>query len=97
MRGAIGKCLTDGDVCVMSGGVSMGSLDLLKPILSSLGTVHFGRLLMKPGKPATFATVAWPPNCADPSEQTTKLVFALPGNPVSALVCFGLLVEPAIK
>jgi gephyrin len=96
LKAAIGNCLADGDVCVMSGGVSMGSLDLIKPVLTSMGTVHFGRLLMKPGKPATFATIQWPQNCA-PELQTTKLVFALPGNPVSALVCFGLLVEPAIK
>ena len=38
-----------GDIAVFSGGVSMGSLDLMKPILERLGKVHFGRLLMKPG------------------------------------------------
>ena len=35
----------------------MGDLDLIKPLLEHAGTVHFGRILMKPGKPLTFATV----------------------------------------
>jgi molybdopterin biosynthesis enzyme len=45
------------DIVVTSGGVSMGEADLIKPILSQMGTLHFGRILMKPGKPTTFATV----------------------------------------
>jgi molybdopterin biosynthesis enzyme len=45
------------DVLVTSGGVSMGEADLLQPILHSIGTIHFGRICMKPGKPTTFATV----------------------------------------
>lgn len=73
------------DILVTSGGVSMGSLDLVKPLLESLGRVHFGRVRLKPGKPTTFATV-----------QDT-LVFALPGNPVSSLVTFQVFVEPAIR
>lgn len=83
------KCISDGDIAIFSGGVSMGSLDLVKPLLSSMGTMHFGRLNMKPGKPTTFATVQ--------VDGKTKLVFALPGNPVSAMVTFQLLAEPAIR
>jgi hypothetical protein len=49
--------LNEADVLLTSGGVSMGELDLLQPLLEELGTVHFGRVLMKPGKPLTFATV----------------------------------------
>lgn len=37
----------------------MGELDLLQPLLEELGTIHFGRVLMKPGKPLTFATVPY--------------------------------------
>jgi gephyrin len=85
VRGALGKA----DVVVTSGGVSMGSLDLVKPLLESMGTVHFGRLCMKPGKPTTFATIK--------IGGRVKLMFGLPGNPVSSLVSFKLLVEPAIK
>jgi molybdenum cofactor synthesis domain-containing protein len=73
------------DVLVTSGGVSMGELDLLKPLLEMHGTVHFGRVNMKPGKPLTFATIAGKP------------VFALPGFPVSSLVSFELFVRPALR
>ncbi|KIH89357.1 gephyrin [Sporothrix brasiliensis 5110] len=47
------------DVVVTTGGVSMGELDLLKPTIERAlgGTIHFGRVAMKPGKPTTFATV----------------------------------------
>lgn len=72
------------DALVTSGGVSMGQLDLLKPLLAMQGTVHFGRVNMKPGKPLTFATLA------------DKPVFALPGFPVSSLVAFELFVRPAL-
>ena len=57
----------------------------MKPILEEIGDVHFGRLYMKPGKPTTFATAK------------EKLLFGLPGNPVSSLVTFNLLVLPALK
>ena len=72
------------DALITSGGVSMGKLDLIKPILETAGQVHFGRVNMKPGKPLTFATVH------------EKPVFALPGFPVSSLVSFELFVRPAL-
>ena len=81
MREACSKC----DVVITSGGVSMGSRDLVKPLLERIGTVAFGRVRLKPGKPTTFATVG---KC---------LVFALPGNPVSAMVTFDLFVVPALR
>ncbi|MCB0128828.1 MAG: hypothetical protein KDE58_41465, partial [Caldilineaceae bacterium] len=80
-----------GDILLTSGGVSMGELDLIKPILEAVGTVHFGRILMKPGKPLTFATV---PVATKPRP---TLVFGLPGNPVSSLVTFQLFVVPTIR
>jgi len=73
------------DVLVTSGGVSMGTRDLIKPILEELGRVHFGRVNFKPGKPLTFATVG------------SKLVFGLPGFPVSSLVTFEVFVRPALR
>lgn len=85
----IWRGLEEADVLVTSGGVSMGDLDLIKQILSGVATVHFGRLLMKPGKPCTFATVE--------VGGRTKLVFGLPGNPVSSMVTFSLLVAPALR
>ncbi|MEZ4676615.1 MAG: molybdopterin-binding protein [Caldilineaceae bacterium] len=84
---------TRGDILLTSGGVSMGELDLIKPILEELGTVHFGRILMKPGKPLTFATIR--PEVVGGG--SSKLVFGLPGNPVSSLVTFYLFVVPALR
>jgi molybdopterin molybdotransferase len=83
-RARIDAAFEQADVVITSGGVSVGTRDLIKPILESLGTVHFGRIALKPGKPLTFATVG------------EKLAFGLPGNPVSALVTFEIFVRPAL-
>lgn len=92
--------LQEADILLTSGGVSMGELDLIKPILEELGTVHFGRILMKPGKPLTFATVDVD-TLSDPKRDnhtgTKRLIFGLPGNPVSSLVTFHLFVVPALR
>lgn len=85
LEGFLADALAEHDAVLTSGGVSMGKLDLLKPILEAHGEVHFGRVVMKPGKPVTFATVSGKP------------VFALPGFPVSALVSFELFVRPALR
>lgn len=84
------------DVIVTSGGVSMGELDLLKPTIerSLGGTIHFGRVSMKPGKPTTFATVPFKNNAG---EHETRLVFSLPGNPASAIVTAHLFVLPSLQ
>ena len=83
------------DVIITSGGVSMGELDLLKPTIerSLGGTIHFGRVSMKPGKPTTFATVPVKNNAG---ERISKVIFSLPGNPVSCLVTFNLFVLPSL-
>ena len=85
------------DVLVTTGGVSMGELDLLKPTIerSMGGTVHFGRVSMKPGKPTTFASVEV--KGAESGEMRRKLVFGLPGNPASALVTANLFLLPALQ
>jgi len=72
----------------------MGELDLLKPLLERMGKVHFGRVLMKPGKPFTFATVS---NGHDGEKRRDVLVFATPGNPVSSLVTFLVFAVPALR
>jgi len=71
----------------------MGEKDLLESIMvHKLGAhVHFGRIHMKPGKPTTLFT--W----VEPLSKRTKMLFALPGNPVSSSVCFHLLVRPALE
>lgn len=67
----------------------MGAADFVKPLLAEIGTIHFSKLNMKPGKPTTFATY-------QRAEKQT-LFFGLPGNPVSCLVTKTLFVEPALK
>ena len=93
------EILQSTDILITSGGVSMGSRDYVKPILEEIGEVKFGRCCIKPGKPTTFATVMAPDsnNGDDKDVLKKKLVFGLPGNPVSTHVCFKMFVEPAIK
>jgi gephyrin len=81
--------LTQAEILLTSGGVSMGDLDLIKPLLAHAGTVHFGRVRMKPGKPVTFATAL--------VNGKQRLIFGLPGNPVSSLVTFYLFGVPAMR
>jgi molybdopterin molybdotransferase len=85
LRGAIAEGLRRADILLTTGGVSMGRRDLVKPLLAALGTVHFGRVRQKPGKPTTFATLQGQP------------VFGLPGFPVSSLVSAELYVRPALR
>ncbi|MBE7555076.1 MAG: molybdopterin molybdotransferase MoeA [Anaerolineales bacterium] len=84
LQATIERGLAETDALLTSGGVSMGQLDLVKPYLASRGTVHFGRVNTKPGKPVTFASVDGKP------------CFAMPGFPVSALVSFEVFVRPAL-
>lgn len=97
--GNLEETLRDGmreaDLIITTGGVSMGELDLLKPTIerSLGGTIHFGRVNMKPGKPTTFATV---PAKNNGGERVSKVIFSLPGNPASALVTFHLFVLPSL-
>ncbi|KAI4193362.1 MAG: hypothetical protein LQ346_003945 [Caloplaca aetnensis] len=83
-------------VIITTGGVSMGELDLLKPTIerSLGGTIHFGRVSMKPGKPTTFATVPFKTNTG---ADGTRWIFSLPGNPASAIVTSHLFVLPALR
>lgn len=84
------------DIIISTGGVSMGELDLLKPTIERRlsGTVHFGRVSMKPGKPTTFASI---PFKDDKGQRSEKLIFSLPGNPASALVTAHLFVLPSLQ
>jgi molybdopterin molybdotransferase len=80
----------EADVLVLSGGVSAGKRDLVPEVLAEAGVEpHFHKVKMKPGKPVFFGTRAR-------QDRPPTLVFGLPGNPVSALVCFELFVHPAL-
>ena len=85
LRALVVSALEEADVLVTSGGVSVGTHDLVKPLLESLGEVHIGRVKLRPGKPFTFATLP-----------AGRLAFGLPGFPVSSLVTFEVFVRPAL-
>lgn len=72
------------DVVVTSGGVSMGEYDLVKHILSELGTIDFWRVAMQPAKPFAFGSIGDVP------------FFGLPGNPVSVFVAFEQFLRPGL-
>lgn len=75
------------DVLCVSGGVSVGPHDHVKPALRSLGVEErFWGVALKPGKPTWFGVAPG-----------GTLVFGLPGNPVSAMVCFHLFARPALR
>jgi molybdopterin molybdotransferase len=79
-------------VLLLSGGVSAGKLDLVPGVLREAGVVaQFHKVEMKPGKPVFFGT------CSRAGGGKPTLVFGLPGNPVSVLVCFELFVRPALR
>jgi molybdopterin molybdotransferase len=86
LRDRLGRMLRTHEVLVLSGGVSMGKFDLVPQVLTELGV---GRILhgiaQRPGKPMWFGTTT-----------DGRAVFALPGNPVSTLVCLARYVLPAL-
>ncbi|KAG0570477.1 hypothetical protein KC19_6G165500 [Ceratodon purpureus] len=86
---------SNADILITSGGVSMGDKDFVKPLLEQRGKVYFTKVLMKPGKPLTFATLEARTRSATETRQL--LVFGLPGNPVSSAATFNLFAVPAIR
>ena len=86
LNAVISRGLDECDVVLLSGGVSAGIYDLVQGAMRDCGVeIFFDRILMKPGKPLTFGALG------------KKLVFGLPGNPVSAVVGLELLVRPAVR
>jgi molybdopterin molybdotransferase len=89
IRAAVAQGLA-ADVLVLSGGVSAGDLDLVPAILGRCGVeTVFHKVRLKPGKPVWFGIFRR-------ADASSTLVFGLPGNPASSLVCFELFVRPAL-
>ena len=81
----LAHAIENSDVVIVSGGVSVGPHDHVKPALANLGVEEiFWRVALQPGKPTWFG------------RRGATLVFGLPGNPVSAAVTFSLFVRPAL-
>jgi molybdopterin molybdotransferase len=91
----------ESDVLVISGGVSAGVLDLVPSVFAELNVEQvFHKINLKPGKPLWFGIHRSSPLVPRPSSlnpHPSSLVFGLPGNPVSSLVCFHLFVKPAMS
>jgi molybdopterin molybdotransferase len=82
---ALADAFSQSDAVVTSGGVSVGEMDFLKRAFEQIGgSLEFWKVAIKPGRPFVFGRLQG------------KLLFGLPGNPVSALVTFLLLVRPAL-
>ena len=90
----------ESDVLVISGGVSAGVLDLVPAVLAEFNVEQvFHKINLKPGKPLWFGvhrTSSLAPRPSSLNPRPSSLVFGLPGNPVSSLVCFHLFVKPAM-
>jgi molybdopterin molybdotransferase len=81
----IKKALSDSDVVLLSGGVSMGDYDLVPAVLEGNGVnILFNMVAMQPGKPLTFGT------------RDKTAIFAFPGNPVSTFFPFEIMAKPFI-
>ena len=87
LMNAIEDQLIRADLVLTSGGVSVGAYDVVKEVLSRLGTVKFETVAMQPGKPQGFGTIG-PDNTP---------IITLPGNPVSSYVSFEVFVRPVIR
>ncbi|MDE2949534.1 MAG: molybdopterin molybdotransferase MoeA [Chloroflexota bacterium] len=72
------------DLLISTAGVSVGAADLVKGVMNELGDIDFWRINMRPGKPLAYGTIQGLP------------FFGLPGNPVSTMVTFEVLVKPAL-
>jgi molybdopterin molybdotransferase len=84
-RAAVARGLREADLLLLSGGVSVGPHDHVKPALEHAGVAEvFWRVALRPGKPTWFGT------------HGDTLVLGLPGNPVSTMVCYLLFARPAL-
>ena len=85
------KALADADVLIVSGGVSVGDFDYTKTVLENIGVQEvFWKVAIKPGKPLFYGVHS-------NEGEGNKIIFGLPGNPVSALVCLEEFVRPALE
>ncbi|PKO98210.1 MAG: hypothetical protein CVU13_11280 [Bacteroidetes bacterium HGW-Bacteroidetes-8] len=89
---AIQKASSECDILILTGGVSMGEFDYVPEVLCKSGfNLLFNKVAVQPGKPSTFGVMK-----RTGSKLTGKVVFALPGNPVSSYIQFEMLVKPFI-
>lgn len=85
-KNSIEKAINENDILLISGGISVGDYDFVKPALEELKVeTLFYKVNQKPGKPLLVGKIE------------DKLIFALPGNPAASLTCFYVYVKPVLK
>ena len=89
LRATLNTAVRTCDAVVTSGGVSMGDADYTRDLLSQMGEVSFWKVAMRPGRPFAFGPLRAP-------DGRTPFLFALPGNPVAALVTFYTFAREAL-
>lgn len=84
--GFLKKTFPISDIIIASGGISMGKFDYVRDVFSEMGVKeHFWKVAQKPGKPLFFGT------------SKDKMIFGLPGNPVSSYICFTEYIWPVLQ
>ena len=98
LRQTLDRAVTECDAVITSGGVSMGDADYTRDLLAEMGTVSFWKVAMRPGRPFAFGPLRRPVAAADAAggDSATPFLFALPGNPVAALVTFYAFAREAL-
>lgn len=89
LQATVDRAIAEADAVVTSGGVSMGDADYTRDLLASRGEVGFWKVAMRPGRPFAFGTL-------NGTAGKTAWLFALPGNPVAALVTFYVLARDGL-
>jgi len=90
LQATLAAAVAQADVVLTSGGVSMGDADYTREVLAAMGEVGFWKVAMRPGRPFAFGALH------RPGGQPPSCLFALPGNPVAALVSFYALAREAL-
>ncbi|GGP54641.1 bifunctional molybdopterin-guanine dinucleotide biosynthesis protein MobB/molybdopterin molybdotransferase MoeA [Shewanella algicola] len=85
LTSTLSDAATKADIVISSGGVSVGNADYIKMALANVGSTHFWRINMRPGRPLAVGKI------------DQSLFFGLPGNPVAVMVSFMQFVQPAIR
>ncbi len=90
LQATLDAAVAQADVVLTSGGVSVGEADYTRTLLASMGEVAFWKVAMRPGRPFAFGPLR------GTTPDTTSWLFALPGNPVAALVTFYVFAREAL-
>jgi molybdopterin molybdotransferase len=96
LHATLQAAIAQADVVLTSGGVSVGDADHTRALLARLGEVAFWKVAMRPGRPFAFGPLRRAANASSDTKDHASWLFALPGNPVAALVTFYVFVRDAL-